>query len=133
MGLFAVRHSEREKRDKKKLKGKARRYTCACRSEKKIQSAETRCGKPVIKFATVNQVRASGSMPDENHSDCKRGSSERGEMWIEVKRSLPKRDGRTSVNKIGQTDRSSERKRHLKFLIGDNRDNDQTNVERWRT
>lgn len=63
MGLFAVRHSEREKGDKKKLKGKARRYTCACRSEKKIQSAETRCGKPVIKFATVNQVRASGSMP----------------------------------------------------------------------
>lgn len=53
-------------------------------------------------------------------------------MWAEVKRPLSKRDGRTSVNKIGQTDRSSGRKRHLKFLIGDNRDNDQTNVERRR-
>jgi len=61
----------KEKKGMKKNK-KARRYTCAWRSEKKIQSAETRCGKPVIKFATVNQVRANGSMPDENHSGCKR-------------------------------------------------------------
>lgn len=84
---------------------KARRYTCAWRSEKKIQSAETRCGKPVIKFATVNQVRANGSMPDENHSGCGGGSSvdARETGMVEVKRPLPKRDSRTSVNKIEQT------------------------------
>jgi len=66
-------------------------------------------------------------MPDENHSGCKSGSSEgaRETGMVEAKHSLSKRDGRTLVNKIGQTDRSSGRKRHLKFLIGDNRDNDQ--------
>lgn len=68
-------------------------------------------------------------MRDENHSDWEKGREERGEMRVEVKRPLPKRDGRTSVNKIGQTDRSDGRKQHLKFLIGDNRDNDQTNAE----
>lgn len=52
----------------------ARISTCAWRSEKKIQSAATRCGEPVIKFATANQVRASGSMPAENHNGRERGN-----------------------------------------------------------
>lgn len=35
------------------------------------------------------------------------------------------------VNKMGQTDRSSGRKRHMKLLIEDNRDNDQER-NKWR-
>jgi len=45
------------------------------REEEILQSGtETRCGEPVIKFATVNQVRAGGSMPAENHSGRERGN-----------------------------------------------------------
>ncbi|KYQ50146.1 hypothetical protein ALC60_10715 [Trachymyrmex zeteki] len=44
-------------------------------------------------------------MPDENHSGCGGGSSvdARETGMVEVKRPLPKRDSRTSVNKIEQT------------------------------
>ncbi|EZA62877.1 hypothetical protein X777_04586 [Ooceraea biroi] len=50
----------------------------------------------------------------------------RGYKWTRGSETgaLPKRDGDSPVNKIGQTDRSSGRKRHLKLLIEDNRDND---------
>lgn len=78
MGLFAAWRGEKksEKRRKKKNKNlpEARISTCAWRSEKKIQSAATRCGEPVIKFATANQVRASGSMPAESHNGRERGN-----------------------------------------------------------
>lgn len=49
-------------------------------------------------------------MPDENHSGCERGSSEGARVTgrMEVKHSLPKRDGRTrrSIKSDKQTDRA---------------------------
>lgn len=92
---------------------------------RKIQSAETRCGEPVIKFATVNQVRASRSMPeprttvaakeaarwyerDQQRVGERRGR-ERAERW-EAKCLLSKRDGRAhrSIKSDKQTDRTGE-------------------------
>lgn len=71
-------------------------------------------------------------MPAENHSGRERGNEHRdvgqgvsqGLQTSAWERTLPKRDGGNPLNKIGQTNRSSGRKRHLKLLIEDNRDND---------
>lgn len=70
-------------------------------------------------------------MPAENHSGRERGNETVARGWVSQgvqtgawERTLPKRDGGNPLNKIGQTDRSSGRKRHLKLLIEDNRDND---------
>lgn len=98
---------------------------------RKIQSAETRCGEPVIKFATVNQVRASRSMPEpgttvaakEGARWCER--DERETMW---ERSARCRKGTAGPRSIKhRTNRPIERgrKRHLNLFIGDDgRDND---------
>jgi len=73
-GVERKRGRKEEKKKKNKNSPEARISTCLRRSEKKIQSAATRCGEPVIKFATANQVRASGSMPAESHNSRERGN-----------------------------------------------------------
>lgn len=93
---------------------------------RKIQNAETRCGEPVIKFATVNQVRASRSMPEPRTTVAAKEAArwyERDQQRVGERREgegegrtvgsemLAVEKGRPSTpfNKIGQTDRSNGR------------------------